>query len=351
VRKSFVQNVEAIQSQIIRMQVADAGKKIGLVNSAYAPPWWLPGGNLQTIYPRVLANRYDVQYERQRWETPDGDFMDLDWVGRHSAATKLLVLFHGLEGGSRSHYALSLMTLAQQIGWRGVVPHFRGCSGEINRLTRAYHSGDSGEIDWILRRIKTEYPDCELYAAGVSLGGNMFLKWLGEQGPGATGIVNRAVAVSAPVDLRAAAAVLDFGYRRTLYTRRFLGSLRAKVLAKISAHGLKIDIDAVHQCSTFRQIDDLYTAPIHGFKDADDYWMLASSKPWLKNIEVPTLLINAQNDPFLPAEALPTQQEVSGAVILEYPESGGHVGFVVGTFPGSLDWLPQRIAQFFALSG
>ena len=332
------------------MQGYGTHQKPGLVESTYVSPWWLPGGNLQTIYPRVLAHKYIIEYERQRWQTPDGDFIDLDWVNRQAEGAKLLVLFHGLEGCSRSHYALNLMTLAQRIGWRGVVPHFRGCSGEINRLTRAYHSGDSMEIDWILRRLKSEYPDHEIYGIGVSLGGNMFLKWLGEQGVGATGVINRAVAVSAPVDLCAAAAVLDFGYRKSLYTRRFLRSLREKVLAKISTHSLDIDSDDVRVCSTFRQIDDLYTAPIHGFQSADDYWTRASSKPWLKRICVPTLLLNAQNDPFLPAEALPTPGEVSDAVTLEFPESGGHVGFVIGPFPGSLDWLPQRVAQFFAAS-
>jgi hypothetical protein len=310
----------------------------------------LPGGNSHTIYARVLARNYAIEYERQRWETPDGDFIDLDWVNRPEGAAKLLVLFHGLEGCSRSHYALSLMAMAKQMGWRGVVPHFRGCSGEINRLARAYHSGDAAEIDWIMRRLKSENPDCEIYVAGVSLGGNMLLKWLGEQGAAATGIVNGAAAVSAPVDLHAAAAVLDFGYRRALYTRRFLRSLRAKVLAKIATHGLDIDVDAVRHCSTFRQIDDLYTAPIHGFKDADDYWTRASSKPWLKYIRVPTLLLNAQNDPFLPASALPAPRDISDAVTLEFPNAGGHVGFVSGEFPGQLGWLPKRMVKFFTVT-
>jgi predicted alpha/beta-fold hydrolase len=333
------------------MQHSGADKKTGLVNSTFISPWWLPGGNSHTIYARVLARNYAIEYERQRWETPDGDFIDLDWVNRPEGAAKLLVLFHGLEGCSRSHYALSLMAMAKQMGWRGVVPHFRGCSGEINRLARAYHSGDAAEIDWIMRRLKSENPDCEIYVAGVSLGGNMLLKWLGEQGAAATGIVNGAAAVSAPVDLHAAAAVLDFGYRRALYTRRFLRSLRAKVLAKIATHGLDIDVDEVRSCSTFREIDDLYTAPIHGFKDADDYWTRASSKPVLKQIRVPTLLLSAQNDPFLPANALPTRSEVSDAVALEFPDSGGHVGFVAGAFPGSLQWLPQRMVDFFAVKG
>jgi len=293
-----------------------------------------------------LARDYTLEYQRQRWDTPDGDFIDLDWVNRQSRAAKLLVLFHGLEGCSRSHYALSLMTMAQQMGWRGVVPHFRGCSGEINRLARAYHSGDAAEIDWILRRLKMENPDSEIYVAGVSLGGNMLLKWLGEQRAAASAVVNGAVAVSAPVDLHAAAAVLDFGYRRAIYTRRFLQSLTEKVLAKIATHRLAIDSDTVRGCSTFRQIDDLYTAPIHGFKDADDYWTKASSKPWLKHIRVPTLLLNAKNDPFLPAHALPTRREVSDSVTLEFPRSGGHVAFVTGRWPGQLRWLPDRVLRF-----
>jgi uncharacterized protein len=317
---------------------------------SYIAPWWLPGGNLQTIYARTLARHHAVEYQRQRWDTPDGDFIDLDWVNYQTGTEKMLVLFHGLEGCSRSHYALSVMAMAQQLGWRGVVPHFRGCSGEINRLARAYHSGDAAEIDWILRRLKRENPDSEIYVAGVSLGGNMLLKWLGEQGAVATTVVNGAVAVSAPMDLPAAAAVLDFGYRRAVYTSRFLQSLREKVLAKIATHRLAIDSDAVRGCSTFRQIDDLYTAPIHGFKDADDYWTKASSKPWLKHIRVPTLLLNAKNDPFLPADALPTRTEVFESVTLEFPNSGGHVGFVRGAFPGSLHWLPQRIADFFSIN-
>lgn len=321
------------------------------MNSNYSPPWWLPGGNFQTIYARTLARNYAVEYQRQRWDTPDGDFIDLDWVNYHTGTETMVVLFHGLEGGSRSHYALSVMAMARRLGWRGVVPHFRGCSGEINRLPRAYHSGDSAEIDWILRRLKRENPDCEIYVIGISLGGNMLLKWLGEQGTAAAMVVRGAMAVSAPVDLHAAAAVLDFGYRRSIYTSRFLRSLRTKVLAKIAAHGLRIDADAVRACSTFRQIDDLYTAPIHGFKNADDYWSRASSKPLLRDIRVPTLLLNARNDPFLPPSALPTQGVVSDSVILEFPNAGGHVGFVRGGFPGSLRWLPQRTADFFAGKG
>jgi uncharacterized protein len=319
----------------------------GTFDSSYRGPWWLPGGHVQTIYARQLANACSVQYRRERWETSDGDFIDLDWLAGAPASGRLVVLFHGLEGCSQSHYALSLMAEARRRGWSGVVPHFRGCSGEPNRLARSYHSGDSREIDWILRRLKNEYPRCEIHVVGVSLGGNMLLKWLGEEGRLAASIIERAVAVSVPMDLVAAAKQLNNGINRRVYTRHFLQSLRAKVLAKISTLRLDIDVGAVCACSTFREIDDLYTAPYHGFKNAEDYWRQSSSKPWLNEIKVPTLLIHARNDPFLPAAALPTKPEVSDSVFLEYPEKGGHAGFVSGGWPGRLDWLPERILRFF----
>jgi predicted alpha/beta-fold hydrolase len=329
----------------------NAKRRFGILESTYHAPWWLPGGHLQTIYARHLA-RYDVvRYRRERWETPDDDFIDVDWVDKADNECKLFVLFHGLEGCSQSHYAISLMAAATRHGWRGVVPHFRGCSGEVNRLIRSYHSGDSREIDWILRRIKSANPSSEIYAVGISLGGNMLLKWLGEEGRAASELLERAVAVSAPMDLVAAAGKLDFGIRRILYTSHFLRYLRPKALAKITAHHLGIDPHAIRACLTFRQFDDLFTAPIHGFENAQDYWTRSSSKPWLKEISVPTLIINARNDPFLPRTALPSAAEVSDAVTLEFPDRGGHVGFVSGRFPGHLDWLPRRILRFFSATG
>ncbi|MGH7795439.1 MAG: hydrolase [Candidatus Binatia bacterium] len=314
----------------------------------YIAPWWLPGGHLQTIYARSLARNYAVRYRRERWETLDGDFIDLDWLDSAADQSKLVVLFHGLEGGSRSHYGVSLMALATQQGWRGVVPHFRGCSGEANRLTRSYHSGDSREIDWILRRLKSESPRRRIYVAGVSLGGNMLLKWLGEEREAAAAIVERAVAVSAPMDLAAAARVLDSGLNKFIYTSHFLGFLKPKALAKIAAHDLAIDARAIRASLTFREFDDLFTAPVHGFQDAGDYWRKSSSRPWLKTIKVPTLVINARNDPFLPESALPSTEEVSDSVTLDFPRAGGHAGFVSGRFPGHLEWLPRRTIGFFS---
>ena len=319
-----------------------------VLESTYRAPWWLPGGHLQTIYARSLARNLSVPYRRERWQTPDGDFIDLDWLDSSNQNAALVVLFHGLEGCSRSHYATSLMAATMSRSWRGVVPHFRGCSAEANCLPRSYHAGDSPELDWILRRLKVENPQRKIYVVAISLGANMLLKWLGEQRGAARDIVERAVAVSTPLDLRVAAQELDFGLKKFLYTRHFLQPLREKVLAKISAHGLAIEPGAVRRCSTFRSIDDLYTAPFHGFKDADEYWASTSSKPLLKQIQVPTLLINARNDPFLPESALPCADEVSDTITLDFPRDGGHVGFVTGKFPGRLEWLPRRVLGFLA---
>ena len=313
----------------------------------YVAPWWLPGGHLQTIYARFLSRHLAVPYRRERWRTPDEDFIDLDWLDAPANPAKLVVLFHGLEGCSRSHYAISLIDALARRGWPGVVPHFRGCGAEANCLPRSYHAGDSEEIDWILRRLKSREPARAIHVVAISLGANMLLKWLGEKTEAAREIVARAVAVSTPLDLQAAAQQLDFGVGKLLYTRHFLQSMRPKVLDKIAAHGLSIEARAVRACKTFRAIDDLYTAPFHGFKDADEYWTSTSSKRWLKSIRVPTLLINARNDPFLPESALPQNDEVSEAVTLDFPHAGGHVGFVTGKFPGRLEWLPERALSFF----
>lgn len=327
----------------------------------YHAPRWLPGGHLQTVYPVLCAPRPPVHYRRQRWDTADGDFIDLDWAesGDHAAqpderhaspnvapGTPLIALFHGLEGSSRSHYAAALMSATLAQDWTGVVIHFRGCSGEANRLPRAYHSGDSTEIDWILRRLKAEHPRCDVLTVGVSLGGNALLKWLGEQGDAATPIVSGACAISAPVDLMAAGEALGQGLNR-LYARHFLTTLKRKSLDKLRRFPGLFDRGRLIAASTLREFDDAVTAPLHGFADTDDYWTRASSKPWLRSIAVPTLLVNARNDPFLPDRALPQAAELSPQVTPEFPDEGGHAGFVRGHFPGSLDWLPKHVFEFF----
>ncbi|SFH37939.1 hypothetical protein SAMN05216299_10983 [Nitrosospira sp. Nsp14] len=318
----------------------------------YAAPAWLRGAHAQTIYPYFLA-RPAIIYRRERWELDDGDFIDIDWLD-NVADAPLVVLFHGLEGSSSSHYALSIMALLRQLGWRGAVVHFRGCSGSPNRLERAYHAGDSNEIDFILRRIseQSKRPGFRLplYAVGVSLGGNALLKWLGEQGRQACQVVDGVVAVSVPLDLAAAGGALASGFN-LLYTRHFLDTLKHKALEKLDRFPSLFDSEAVAACKTLYEFDNLVTAPLHGFRDTEDYWEQSSSKPWLRQIEVPTLLINALNDPFMPASVLPRSQEVSSAVVREFPEEGGHAGFLHAPFPGKLTWLPERIVSFFGQQG
>jgi len=315
----------------------------------YVSPPWLPGGNSQTIYPFFLRSLIIPAYQRERLELDDGDFIDIDWLD-NSIDRPLVIMFHGLEGGSSSHYARSIMGLFQELGWRGAVVHFRGCSGTPNRLPRAYHAGDSEEIDRILHKIRERNQflgsSAPLYVIGISLGGNALLKWLGEQGKKACHIIDGAVTVSVPLDLVAAGKALDSGFNR-LYTQHFLGTLKKKVLKKLDDFPGLFDAAAVAKCTTLYQFDNLVTAPLHGFSNTDEYWALSSSKPWLKHIQVPTLVINARNDPFMPSSSLPAQTDVSCSVSLEFPTEGGHVGFLSSPFPGNLTWLPERIIRFF----
>jgi len=325
-------------------------------NKPYRAPGWLPGGHLQTLYASLAAPRPRVPFRRERWDTPDGDFIDLDWIAEQDRGLRiedsekpkpLVVLFHGLEGNSGSPYARALMAATRDANMRGVVVHFRGCGGELNRLPRAYHSGDSPEIDWVLRRLRREHAGASLYACGVSLGGNALLKWLGEQNVAAATVLTAAAAVSAPLDLMAAGNALDAGFN-LVYTRNFLRTMKHKALLKLAQHPGLYDREQLLASNTLRAFDNLITAPLHGYRDTDDYWTRASSKPWLTRIAVPTLVINARNDPFLPAAALPDNNGISPFVRLEQPEGGGHVGFVSGFFPGNLDWLPQRLLSHFA---
>ena len=323
--------------------------KNNTLHKPYVAPYWLPGGNAQTIYPVLLRSLVIPTYHRERLELDDGDFIDIDWLDS-STDRPLVVMFHGLEGDSSSHYARSIMGLFQELGWRGAVVHFRGCSGTPNRLPRAYHAGDSEEIDRILLKIidknQSLNSNTQLYVIGISLGGNALLKWLGEQGKKACHLIDGVATVSVPLDLAAAGKALDSGFNQ-IYTQHFLGTLKKKVLKKLDNFPGLFDAVAVAECTTLYQFDNLVTAPLHGFSNTDEYWTLSSSKPWLKHIQVPTLVINARNDPFMPSSFLPVQTEVSCSVLLEFPAEGGHVGFLSSPFPGNFTWLPQRIVRFF----
>jgi predicted alpha/beta-fold hydrolase len=312
----------------------------------YEAPTWLPGGHVQSIYAACIP-RPAQTYRRQRIDTPDGDFIDFDWLeGAGDASAPLVVLFHGLEGSVSSHYAAALMQRVRTLGWRGVVPHFRGCSGEPNRLPRAYHSGDYAEVGWMLARIRELVPDAPLYAAGVSLGGSALLNWLGREPERATAQVTAAAAVSTPLDLNAAGIAIEQGFSR-VYSRLFQQTLVPKALTMAQRFPGMLDADAIRRVGTMYAFDDAVTAPLHGFAGTVDYWTRASSKPWLKRIVVPTLVLNALNDPFIPPHSLPKRSEVGPGVLLEQPEHGGHAGFPASPFPGNLDWLPSRLIQFF----
>ncbi len=309
--------------------------------------WWLRGAHAETIVPALLAPRARVRYKRERWDTPDGDFIDVDRVEPAEAARDdarpTLVVFHGLEGNADSRYVRGLMAAAVAHGWRGVAPHFRGCGGQPNRAPRFYHSGDSDEVDWIVRRVAGERAASPVVVAGISLGGNMLLKWLGERGDEAGSLVAAAAAVSAPMDLVAGGHHLGRGFNR-FYTWMFLRTLKHKSRAKLAVHAGLFDRRKMEQARNLRAFDDVVTAPVHGFRDAEDYWTRASAKPWLAAIAVPTLVLNAQNDPFLPASALPKPDEVSPCVTLEFPRHGGHVGFFHAG-PDRHEWMPRRVVR------
>jgi predicted alpha/beta-fold hydrolase len=255
------------------------------------------------------------------------------------------VLFHGLEGSSSSYYARALARELRQRAWCGAVPHFRGCSGEPNRLPRAYHLGDAEEIGWILRRLRGESSSAPLFAMGVSLGGNALLTWLGVDAR-AKDVLAAAAAVSAPVDVMAAGDALGRGFN-LVYTRAFLATMKQKGERKLERFPELFDGEAMRRARTLREFDNVVTAPLHGFRDTDDYWTRASAKPLLGRIAVPTLLVNARNDPFLPAAALPRPDEVSLHVHCDFPSEGGHAAFVSGPFPGNLNWMPRRVTAFF----
>jgi predicted alpha/beta-fold hydrolase len=314
--------------------------------ATYRAPRWLPGGHAQTIYASRLR-RAAPALRRERVETADGDFWDFDWLDAPARDAPLVVLFHGLEGSSRSHYARALTSELAARGHAGVIPHFRGCGGELNRRPRAYHSGDHDEVGALLLAVRARAGSVRpLFAVGVSLGGSALLNWLGRHEARAGDILAGAAAVSAPLDLTAAGVAIGQGFNR-VYTRHFLSTLKPKSLAMASRFPGRLDPSRIRAARSMRDFDESVTAPLHGFAGADDYWRRASSKPWLRAIRVSTLVLNARNDPFIPAASLATAAEVSAAVRLEQPEDGGHAGFPGGPFPGHVGWLPRRLLHFF----
>lgn len=313
----------------------------------FRAPWWQPGGHVQTIWAALYAKAgVSPAWQRERWDTPDDDFIDIDFSSHPAGANApTLVLFHGLEGSSSSHYAKALAQVCAQRGWHLAVPHFRGCSGEPNRLLRAYHSGDADEVDWILRRLQ-QRASGGLLAMGVSLGGNALARWAGLQQQAAAELVKGVAVICAPLDLVAGGVNLGQGLNRWIYTPVFMRTLVPKALAKWQQAPGLFDRQRLQRARTLHDFDDVFTAPVHGFRDADDYWSRASAKPLLKQVAVPLLLLNARNDPFVPAHSLPTPDEVSAAVQLWQPPHGGHVGFASGAWPAHVQAMPLAVTEW-----
>jgi predicted alpha/beta-fold hydrolase len=309
--------------------------------SHFRPAWWLPGAHLQTLYPSFARRRTVPELQRERLELPDGDFIDIDWTGNTQGPVVLVL--HGLEGSLESHYTSGILTALAAQGYRAGLMYFRGCSGEPNRLPRSYHSGETGDLQIVIRHVGKSSPDKPLAVIGYSLGGNVLLKCLGEQGDKAA--ITTAVAVSVPFELDRAARRLEQGLSR-IYQSHLLKKLHQSVKSRAAIHPPIIPLQELPGLKTFRQFDDAITAPLHGFRDVDDYYSQSSSRQYLRHIGVPVLIIQALDDPFLPSGAIPKDAELSQAVTLELARHGGHVGFVGGNTPLAAHyWLEQRICS------
>jgi uncharacterized protein len=307
------------------------------VPADFRPAWWLPGAHLQTLIPNLLHRR-GVPLRRERLELPDGDFLDLDWGPRRPGPSVLLL--HGLEGSSRSPYAAGLMRRLAAAGYQGIVMHFRGCSGEPNRLPRAYSAGETADIAFAVRSVRGHLPERPLAAIGISLGGNALLRWLGEAGEDCP--VDTAIAISVPFDLARAAVRMERGFSR-LYQWHLVGRLKRSVARKCGHMPMPVACNELRHLNSFRSFDDAVTAPLHGYKDVDDYYTRASCRPWLHRIRVPTLILHAENDPFMTPDVIPGVQELSDAVRLEVAAGGGHVGFMDSL---GRRWLEGRCAAW-----
>jgi predicted alpha/beta-fold hydrolase len=297
---------------------------------------------MQTLWPFLFRRQPRVELKRERTELPDGDFLDLDWTTNDDGP--IVLVLHGLEGSSNSKYARGLLKAVHERGWRGVVMHFRGCSGEPNRLPRSYHSGETGDLAHIVDLLRRREPATPLFVVGFSLGGNVLLKWLGETGRQAQ--IDAAVAVSVPFLLAESARRLEQGFSR-LYQWGLMRSMRQSVAEKRKRMELPLKIGDLSALKTFRDFDEHVTALLHGFAGADDYYQRSSSRQYLKGIEIPTLILHARDDPFMTEAVFPQDDELSPATRLEIYDSGGHVGFVAGRYPWYPDyWLEGKILSW-----
>lgn len=322
------------------MIIRDGLKSMPVIPSLFKPPFLLRNGHVQTILPVVFPRRSRVIYERERLELEDGDFIDLDWS--RSDRERLAILLHGLEGCTDNGYIVGMAAALNAAGWDVLAWNFRGCSGELNRLPRFYHSGETGDLTAVIQRAATSYS--KIVPVGFSLGGNVVLKYLGEAKPHPA--VAGGVAISTPVNLAESARALDQRRINGIYLHRFLATLIAKVEAKALKFPESFDLDGIRKMRSFQEFDDRYTARLHGFRDAEDYWRQSSSRQFLRGISVPTLLLNAKNDPFLTPESFPFEEaERSESLFFEASDSGGHVGFL-DFAKGMTPWHEARVVRF-----
>jgi predicted alpha/beta-fold hydrolase len=323
-----------------------------LIESTFKPAWWLNDAHLQTLYPALMRRTpLPPGLRRERLITPDHDFIDIDWCGEGDQP--LIILLHGLTGSSQSGYIKGLQISLLAHGFRSVALNFRGCSGEYNHSARCYHSGETEDIHFLYQTLRRREPDIPFAAVGFSLGGNVLLKWLGEQGNKLS--LFAAIAVSVPLVLSICATKLDKGFSK-IYRKNLLRDLKHHVQAKqrhLEKLGKRQEAGKIERLGdlsrikSFWQYDDRVVARLHGFKNVQDYYQRSSSRQFLKSIAIPTLLIQALDDPFMTDKVLPDLDELSPSIYLEITQGGGHVGFVAGDIPFKPTyWLEQRIPEF-----
>jgi len=319
------------------------------MNERFKPALGLANGHLQTIFPTLFSKSHVSKIEREIFELVDGDFVECLWYQKPKVDEKrpIITLFHGLAGSFDSPYIQRAMHRFAKAGFSVVVMHFRGCGKEPNRLPRSYHSGDTGDAKAWIEHLQKTYHDTPLYAIGYSLGGNMLLKLLGEWGDASA--LEAAIAVSVPMQLESSANKMNSGFSR-LYQYRLMKALNKSLEEKYNYHDIEkligLKKEEVKNLSNFWEFDDAYTAPIHGFKDAKEYYAKSSSKQYLKDITTKTLIVHAFDDPFMSEDVIPTEEELSPTITFELYPCGGHVGFVAGTIFKPHYWLETRILNF-----
>lgn len=322
-----------------------------LRKSEFEPAWWLRNAHAQTVWATIMRPTIQLALQPERLEMPDGDFIDLVWdsTNAHEQHKPIVVILHGLSGSVNSPYARGLITVLSRAGWRPVFMHFRGSSGEPNRLARYYHSGDTHDVAYVVNHLQQKNPSVPIAAVGVSLGGNVILKWLGQTG--ANNPLLTAVAVSVPFELNLATQAMNSGFSK-IYQYRLLRELRKDIEKKFKSQNLPcpFDLERLSKVKNFHEFDDLVTAPLHHFADANDYYLQSSSRQYLHAISKPTLIIHAEDDPFMPKTVIPAAAELSSSTLLELSQQGGHVGFVAGNKIGKAEyWLEKRIPEYLSV--